>query len=90
MVSSASAHAPLCSCYDNGDGTVLCDGGFSDGASASGTPIKVVGEDGKILINGQMNEASEFIFKKPDSPFKIIFEGGAGHNIEIKDSEISK
>ncbi|MBK1637032.1 hypothetical protein CKO19_14985, partial [Rhodovulum adriaticum] len=31
----AQAHTPLCACYDNGDGTVLCEGGFSDGSSAA-------------------------------------------------------
>ena len=30
----ALAHTPLCSCYDNGDGSVECEGGFSDGSSA--------------------------------------------------------
>lgn len=87
-ISIALSHAPLCSCYDNKDDTILCDGGFSDGASASGTPIKILSLDGRILIDGRMNKASEFTFKKPDVPFKIIFEGGAGHNIEINQSDI--
>ena len=29
------AHTPLCSCFDNGDGTVTCEGGFSDGRAGS-------------------------------------------------------
>ena len=27
----AFAHSPLMSCFDNGDNTVTCEGGFSDG-----------------------------------------------------------
>jgi hypothetical protein len=36
IVAQVWAHTPLCSCYDNGDGTVTCEGGFSDGSSAAG------------------------------------------------------
>ncbi len=53
---AALGHTPLCSCYDNSDGTILCDGGFSDGSSAEGTPVKVLGVDGKLLIDGKMNQ----------------------------------
>ncbi len=35
------AHSPICSCMDNGDGTVTCEGAFSDGSSASGVRIFV-------------------------------------------------
>ena len=38
----AQAHTPLCSCFDNGDDTVTCEGGFSDGSSASGVPVRVL------------------------------------------------
>jgi len=29
MVPQAFAHTPICSCSDEGDGTILCEGGFS-------------------------------------------------------------
>jgi hypothetical protein len=41
IAAQALAHTPLCSCYDNGDGTVTCEGGFSDGSSASGVQMRV-------------------------------------------------
>ena len=37
----ALAHTPLCSCYDNGDCTVTCEGGFSDGSPAAGVQMRV-------------------------------------------------
>ena len=85
---SAAAHTPLCSCYDNGDGTVLCEGGFSDGSSASGVAILVKDASGNAVVEGKMNENSEFEFKKPDGDYSVLFDAGEGHRIEIPGSEI--
>ena len=85
---SAWAHTPLCSCYDNGDGTVLCEGGFSDGSSASGVAMRVVGKDDAVIIEGKMTEDSEFEFEKPQGDFKVIFDAGPGHIVEVPGSEI--
>jgi len=63
-VSQAFAHTPLCYCEDNGDGTITCEGGFSDGSSGAGVKMKVVDTDGNVLIEGKMDEDSEFTFKK--------------------------
>lgn len=90
MVSQALAHTPLCSCSDEGDGTILCEGGFSDGSSAAGVTMKVVSADGKVLIEGKMNEDSEFTFKKPDGQYKVIFEAGPGHVVEVPGEEITE
>lgn len=84
------AHTPLCSCYEGGDGTVICEGGFSDGSSAAGVEVRVVDDDGKVLIKGKMDEFSEFVFDKPDGPFKVIFDAGPGHEIEFKGKEITE
>lgn len=35
------AHTPLLSVFDNGDGTITCEGGFSNGASAEGVEIRI-------------------------------------------------
>lgn len=40
----SQAHTPLFSCYDNGDGSVTCEGGFSDGSSAAGVAVRVEDE----------------------------------------------
>ena len=86
--SLAAAHTALCACYDNGDGTVLCEGGFSDGASAAGVAMKVLGADGAVILEGKMAESSEFTFDKPDGVFKVLFDAGEGHLIEIPSAEI--
>jgi type 1 fimbria pilin len=82
------AHTPLCSCYDNGDGTVTCEGGFSDGSSAAGVEIRVEDKSGKVLIQSKMDEFSEFIFDKPKDAYKVVFDAGAGHKIEIDGKDI--
>jgi hypothetical protein len=84
-----SAHTPICSCYDNGDGSITCEGGFSDGASAAGVGMTVMGADGKVLIKGKMDQGSEFTFKKPSGPFKVQFNAGPGHVVEVEGKEIS-
>ena len=88
LSSRAFAHTPLCSCYDNGDGTVTCEGGFSDGSSASGVQMRVEGNGGKLLIKGKMDEDSEYTFDKPSGAYRVIFDAGEGHVIEIDGKEI--
>ena len=88
FTSSVYAHTPLCSCYDNGDNTITCEGGFSDGSSASGVEIRVENKSGKQLLQGKMNEDSEFTFDKPSAPYKVIFDAGEGHRIENDGDEI--
>ncbi|TCP20924.1 hypothetical protein [Rhodovulum adriaticum] len=84
----AQAHTPLCACYDNGDGTVLCEGGFSDGSSAAGVRMAVRDGDGNILIDAKMDENSEFTFDKPAGAFSVLFDAGEGHTIEVPADEI--
>jgi hypothetical protein len=88
MAVQAGAHTPLCSCYDNGDGTVTCEGGFSDGSSASGVQMRVEDDGGKILLEGKMDENSEYTFDKPTGAYKVAFDAGEGHVIEIDGKEI--
>jgi len=86
---SAFAHTPLMSCFDNGDGTVTCEGGFSDGSSASGVKMHIMA-GGKEVLSGKMDENSEFTYKKPAGDYSAIFDAGEGHRIEIKGSEIAE
>jgi hypothetical protein len=83
----AFAHTPLCSCYDNGDGTITCEGGFSDGSSASGVLMRVEA-GGNALVKGKMNADSEFTFDKPADTYTVVFDAGEGHVIEIDGKEI--
>ena len=87
LAGAAAAHTPLCSCYDNGDGTITCEGGFSDGSSASGVQMRVEAGD-KALIEGKMDEFSEFTFDKPGGDYKVIFDAGEGHAVEIDGKDI--
>jgi hypothetical protein len=84
------AHTPLCSCYDNGDGTITCEGGFSDGSSAAGVEMRVQDAEGKVLIKGKMDEDSEFTCKKPEGPYKIQFDAGPGHLVEVDSKDITE
>ena len=85
---AALAHTPLFSCYDNGDGTVLCEAGFSDGSSASGVPVSVLDETGAALQEGKMDANSEFIFDMPDGDYSVQFDAGEGHQITVPADEI--
>jgi hypothetical protein len=86
----AMAHTPLCSCYEIGGGTVICEGGFSDGSSAAGIEIRVEDKDGKELKSGKMDDFSEFEFQRPDVPYTVIFDAGPGHEVKIKGEDIQE
>ncbi len=88
MTMPALSHTPLCACYDMGDGTVLCEGGFSDGSSAAGVEVSLIDSDGQTLIQSTMDENSEFEFEKPKSDFTVVFNAGPGHLIEISSNHI--
>lgn len=90
LAGTALAHTPLCSCYDNGDGTVLCEGGFSDGSSAANVGMYVKDSSGNVLVEGKMDANSEFEFNKPKAAFTVIFDAGEGHQIEISGDDIAE
>lgn len=84
----AWSHTPICDCYDNGDDTITCEGGFSDGGSAAGVELRIVDSSGKVLLQGQMGEYSDFTFDKPAGNFRVQYMAGAGHIIEIDSRDI--
>jgi hypothetical protein len=84
----AAAHNAICDCFLNDDDTITCEGGFSDGASATGIPLRVLDSDGKVLIEGAMSEKSEFSFAKPTVDFRVEFDAGEGHVIGIDGRDI--
>jgi type 1 fimbria pilin len=88
LAGHALAHTPLCSCYDNADGTITCEGGFSDGSSAAGVRMRVEKRAGGALLQGKMDENSEYTFKKPDGDYKVVFDAGEGHVVEVDGGEI--
>ena len=83
-----SAHTPLMACFDNGDDTITCNGGFSDGSSAAGVVMRVVDRQKEVLLEGIMDEESEYTFKKPRGDFTVIFDAGPGHLVKEKSDNI--
>jgi hypothetical protein len=90
IVTPALAHNAICDCFLNDDGTITCEGGFSDGASATGIPLRVLDSDGKVLIEGKMSEKSEFTFAKPAVAFRVEFDAGEGHVVKIDGRDIEE
>lgn len=90
VATAALGHTPLAACYDNGDGTVLCEGGFSDGSSAAGVAMIVRDRSGYTIIEGRMDEESEFVFEKPRGRFTVLFDAGPGHRIEMPGADIAR
>lgn len=86
----AHAHNAICSCFDNGDDTISCEGGFSDGGKAVGVPMRVIDQDGKVLVEGAMDKSSTFKFARPKVTFRVEFNGGEGHVVTIDGRDIEK
>lgn len=89
LVNSLFAHSAIMSCFDNGDGTITCEGGFSDGSSASGVKFHIL-HNGKKIFETKMNEDSEVTFNKPNSGYSAVFDAGEGHQVHIKGSDITE
>lgn len=87
---AAYAHNAICDCFDNGDETITCEGGFSDGGKAAGVPMRVLDTSGKILIDGKMSDKSDFTFPKPKVDYRVEFDGGQGHIVTIDGRDIEK
>ena len=90
LAAPAFSHNAICDCFLNDDDTITCEGGFSDGSTATGIPVRVVDRDGKVLVDGAMNEKSEFTFAKPDVAFKVEFDAGQGHVVQIDGRDIEE
>ncbi len=88
MSASAMAHTPLFSCYDNGDGTITCEGGFSDGSSAAGVAVHILDGSGNALQETKLDEFSELTFDKPKGEYTVQLDAGEGHSIEVPGSDI--
>lgn len=88
LPAAARAHTALCTCFDNADGTITCEGGFSDGSSASGVSLTVKDGGGKVIEQGAMDKTSKYTFKKPAGAYVVVFEAGEGHKIEIDGKKI--
>jgi hypothetical protein len=86
----AQAHNAICSCFENDDRSITCEGGFSDGAKAVGVPIQVLDQAGKVLVQGVMDKSSSFRFARPKVAFRVKFTAGEGHVVTIDGRDIEK
>jgi hypothetical protein len=50
--------------------------------------MRMMDASGKVLMEGKMNEDSEFTCKKPDGPYKMQFDAGPGHLVEVGGDDI--
>lgn len=87
MIVSAFAHTPIMSCIDEGDGTITCEGGFSDGSGAGGVEFRLE-KEGKTLLKDKLNSQSEINFKKPDGDYTAVFDAGPQHEVYIQSKDI--
>ncbi len=85
---NAHAHSALLNCFDNADGTFTCQGGYSDGSSATGIRIVVKDDSGNTLQEATLNADSEVILPRPQQNFSVLFDGGSGHSVEIPGESI--
>ena len=61
LASSAFAHSAIMNCFDNADGTVTCEGGFSDGSSSSGVAF-VIEQNGKTIFETKIIKKQTKVF----------------------------
>lgn len=86
--SHAWAHSPLFDCFDNRDGTITCEGGFSDGASAEGIAIQLIDARGKVLEQGKLDSAGAIVLQKPKGEYTVVFSPDSEHNISVVGDDI--
>ena len=89
LASSAQAHTPLFDCFDNGDETLTCEGGFSDGASAAGVGVRMLDGQGKVLEQGKLDAKGAISFKRPKGEFSVVFDAGAEHTLTVLGDDIT-
>lgn len=80
------AHESFLDCYDNRDGTITCQAGYSDGDLPADTDrILVKDRGGKTLLSGSFDEAGTFSFERPEQGgFIVIFVGSQiGHTNRV-------
>lgn len=89
LANSLFAHTAIMNCFDNGDETITCEAGFSDGSTASGVSFYIE-QNGKKVLEDKFPESSEITFKKLSGAYNLVFDGGEGHRVSIKSSSITE
>ncbi len=85
----AAAHSPVFDCFAESDGHITCEGGFSDGTTATGVAVRVLDGSDKLLLAGKIDAEGRFSFAKPAGDFHIVFDAGAGHSVTVFSNDIT-
>ena len=83
------AHSAVFDCFIEADNKVTCEGGFSDGASATGVAVRVLDGSDKLLLAGKIDGEGRFSFARPAGDFHIVFDAGAGHSVTLFSNDIT-
>lgn len=83
------AHTALMACYDEGNGYIMCEGGFSDGASAEGVEFRIE-QNGNVIMQTKLDEFGQVYFEKPSRRYTVVLNGGEGHVVHIDGRDISE
>lgn len=86
--SAVFAHTALMACFNESDGTITCEAGFSDGSSASGSKFRVE-QDGKVIYEATFDQNSEVNFEKPEGEFQAVYDAGVGHRVTVQSKDIN-
>lgn len=87
MTGVAFAHTPILNCYMDGE-MVVCEGGFSNGASAAGVQMTVRDGQKNVLLQAKLDENGMWEFKRPEGYFEVEFNAGPGHVVVVKSDDI--
>ena len=88
LAGTALAHSVFFQCWNNGDGTLSCEGGYTDGSSAAGATVNVTDDSGTLLFSGKLDKSGELRFNKPSGDFTVTLDGGPGHSVIINSKDI--
>lgn len=86
----AHAHDPILSCFENSNGSVTCEAGYSDGASASGQLIRVMLANKRLVLEDKFPRNSAFTFKRPAGDFVVEFIGDSAHRATFDSEDLGK
>ena len=86
--SSAEAHTPLFDCFEEDEAMIVCEAGFSDGASAEGIDVRVLNAQGRVLQQDKIGTDGSVHFDRPDEEYSVMFMAGEEHNITVIGDDI--
>ena len=80
---AAFAHSAIFDCFDNGDAK-------NCHTLEEATPLlqKIKDAKGDVLRELKLDSNSEVSFPKPEGEYKVMFDGGEGHSVELDGKKI--